>query len=127
MPRFINKNIATMNGVISGSDLYPALYSDKSVQFFSTLSEQLVTMTEALKLQFENLRLEALARCADGPIMADVTAPKLNLGIKFEYIQYINKYGPPPNGQFDPVILEQVRQELLVGGGPFPSHMHPET
>ncbi len=76
-------------------------------------------MTDALKLQFENLRLEALARSAEGPIMASITAPSLNLGIKFEFVQYINMYGPPPDGKFDPVILEQIRQDLLTGGGPF--------
>lgn len=119
MPRFINKNIASLNGVISGSDLYPALYSDKSVQFFSTLSDKLVTMTESLKLQFENLRIEALARSAEGPIFASVVAPVLNLGVKGEYIQYINLYGPPADGKFDPILLERIRQDMLTGGGPF--------
>lgn len=119
MPRFINKNIASLNGVISGSDLYPALYSDKSVQFFSTLSEKLVTMTEALKLQFETLRVEALARSANGPVLASVTAPSFNFGVKGEYIQYINLYGPPSDGKFDPELLARIRQDLVTGGGPF--------
>lgn len=117
MPRFINKNIATLNGsVVSGSDLYPALYSAKSVEFFSTLSDKLVLMTESLKVQFDTLRLEALARSSDGPIFASITAPKMTLGVKQEYIEYINRYGPPADGIFDPAILETIKQELLISG-----------
>ena len=120
MPKFINKNIATLNGsVVSGSDLYPALYSAKSVQFFSTLSDKLVVMTESLKAQFEALRLEALGRSAQGPVLASIDAPKMTLGVKYEYIEYINRYGPPADGKFDAALLAVIRQELLVGGGPF--------
>ncbi len=117
MPRFISKNIATLNGsVVSGSDLYPALYSAKSVEFFSTLSDKLVSMTESLKVQFERLRLEANARAANGPVMASVEAPKMTLGVKYEYIEYINRYGPPANGIFDAALLESIKQELLISG-----------
>lgn len=117
MPRFINKNIATLNGsAVSGSDLYPALYSEKSVEFFSTLSDKLVSMTESLQKQFDALRREALARSANGPIMASVVAPKMTLGVKYEYIEYINRYGPPADGVYDPVILETLRQELAMNG-----------
>lgn len=120
MPRFINKNIATLNGsVVSGSDLYPALYSAKSVQFFSTLSDKLVSMTESLKAQFNALRIEALGRSAEGAIFASITAPKLTLGVKYEYIEYINRYGPPADGKFDAGLLATIRQEMIVGGGPF--------
>ncbi len=120
MPRFINKNLATINGaIVSGSDLYPALYSAKSVEFFSTLSDKLVGMTESLKRQFEALRLEALGRQAQGPVLASIDAPKMTLGVKYEYIEYINRYGPPADGKFDAALLAAIRQELLVGGGPF--------
>jgi hypothetical protein len=117
MPRFINKNIATLNGsVVSGSDLYPALYSAKSVEFFSTLSDKLVLMTESLKAQFERLRLEAQGRRAEGPIFASITAPKMTLGVKYEYIEYINRYGPPADGIFDAALLESVKQDLIMNG-----------
>lgn len=113
MPRFIDKNSATLNGItVTGSDLYPALYSAKSVEFFSTLSEKLVLMTESLQVQFDVLRKEALARTAAGPIMGSVVAPKMTLGVRGEYVEYINRYGPPADGKFDEALLAAIRAKL---------------
>ena len=118
MPRYIDKKkTATMNGIISGAELYPALYCAKSVEFFSTLSIKLVTMSESLKVQFDDLRRAALARCADGAVMAAIDAPDIPLGVGAEYFQYINLHGPPPAGQFDPDLLAKIRFDMGITVG----------
>ncbi len=114
MPRYLNKKIASLNGAISGTELYPALYSAKSVEFFNTLSDKLVDMSQSLKNQFDILRLEALARPANGPEFAAIDAPSLQLDIGSEYFQYINLYGPPTNGQFDQTLLEKIRVDMGI-------------
>ena len=40
---------------------------------------------------------------------------------KWEYVIYIQMYGPPIRGQFDPVYLDQIRAGIADGSIPIPS------
>jgi len=36
-----------------------------------------------------------------------VSVAKTSIGIKSNYVAYLNKYGVPPDGEFDPVLLAE--------------------
>jgi hypothetical protein len=88
-----------------------------STIFLETLTEKLLLMAEALKIQFAELQSNSkgTAQQAKGAILAEITVQG-NIVAKYEYIIYIQRYGPPINGKFDPVYLERIRDELSDGG-----------
>lgn len=86
-----------------------------SLVFFNTLSEKMLDMVTTLKTQFEKCAANANNNStARGFILAKIDAKPPTLGIKYEYLEYIKRYGPPSDGQFDPVLLQQLRTELGI-------------
>jgi hypothetical protein len=125
MPKLIYKEDTTKTAAIIASletaginvnngDFCNAICSAKSLEFFDTLSKKLVLVTEALQEQFTELKTAAYARVSDGPVMASIDAPSLPIGVKYEYIEYIKRYGPPPEGVFDPALLYGIRLEFGI-------------
>lgn len=87
-----------------------------STIFLETLTEKLLLMAESLKIQFADLQANAkgTAQVAKGAILAE-TKVQGRVIAKYEYVIYIQRYGPPINGKFDPVYLERIRDELSDG------------
>jgi hypothetical protein len=87
-----------------------------SVNFLETLSEKLMAMTESLQEQFAELVRPppAPSKAAGGFYFAKIDTPTMVLGIKYEYVLYIQRYGPPENGIFDEAILTNLRAELGI-------------
>ena len=70
-------------------------------------------MVVSLKKQFE----ECNKNCGEkamGAMLVSIDAPKMNLGVKMEYLEYIKRYGPPCDGKFCEEKLERLRIELGI-------------
>ncbi len=102
---------------LNNGDFCNAICSAKSLEFFDKLSKKLVLVTEALQEQFNELKKAAYARVSGGPVIAAIDAPDIPLGIKYEFVEYIKRYGPPPKGEFDPTLLYGIRLELGISTG----------
>lgn len=99
---------------INNGDFCNAICSAKSLEFFDKLSKKLVLVSEALQEQFNELKKAAYARVSGGPVIASIDAPDVPLGVKYEYIEYIKRYGPPAKGEFNPTLLFGIRLELGI-------------
>jgi hypothetical protein len=82
--------------------------------FLQALTTKLIDMTNSLKLQFENLAALANSNKARGTIIASMTV-KGAIKFKREYAIYLQRFGPPLLGEFDPLYLELIRAELKAG------------
>ena len=107
-------NIIASGVDIQNGDLCSAFYSAKSIAFFDNLAGKLLVMTQSLKEQFNDLKTIAYKNIASGPFLASIEVTPPPIGVKYEYIEYINRYGPPANGVFDPAILASLRVELRL-------------
>jgi hypothetical protein len=74
-------------------------------------------MTQAIDKKIEDIK----ERCKrnnnnkqTGFLFASIETPTLAIGVKYEYIEYITRYGPPKDGVFDEKILEALRIELGI-------------
>jgi len=85
-----------------------------SIVFLQALTTKLVDMTMSLKRQFANL--EALGRqgTTRGTVLAS-TSVKGTVRFKPEFAIYVQRFGPPMLGEFDPLYLELIRAELKAG------------
>ena len=84
-----------------------------STKFLDTLTDKLIEMTKSLKQQFSELVKPRPANGARGVFLAEVPV-SATVNIKEEFIIYINRYGPPINGIFDPIYLDLIRAELAA-------------
>lgn len=87
-----------------------------AINFLDTLSSKLLDMANSLQQQFNECKQVTSTQEA-GFILASIDAPKMTLGVKYEYIVYIQRNGPPPDGIFDETILAQLRVELGITSG----------
>lgn len=82
--------------------------------FLSTLVDKLYTMAQTLKGQFETYESLAKKQPARGAVFAEIEVADVKLEIKYEYVIYIEKHGPPINGIFDEALLAQIRVEMAA-------------
>ena len=87
-----------------------------AINFLDILSNKLLDMTKSLQTQFEECTKSPGVQSA-GFIIASVDVPKMTLGVKYEYVVYIQRYGPPSDGIFDEAILVKLRTELGISSG----------
>jgi hypothetical protein len=86
-----------------------------STKFLSELTNKLVDMTQSLKQQFADLQAMCDAGVkGKGELFATIEIAG-TLKPKYEYLIYLNRYGPPINGIFDPIYLDLIRAEVAVG------------
>ncbi len=90
-----------------------ALCYTKAMDFLGNLANKLSELTSSLKQQFEALK-NRIVTPARGPVLASITVKPPPIGIKYEYFEYVKRYGPPVNGIFDEGYLELIRRELGI-------------
>jgi hypothetical protein len=110
MSRYINKGLLFNAGSCNSS----SDYCKDTTRFFSNLADKLKKMAIAINDRIDNLKNQTCQRVPGGVIFASVEVPSMTLGVKYEYIEYITRYGPPDDGIFDPVKLEQLKKELNI-------------
>lgn len=115
MPNYLQFNGSKNNGTgcVSIRCTTKDIKCMSAINFLDTLSTKLLDMTKSLQLQFDEFKRIPVSQEA-GFILASVNAPKMTLGVKYEYIIYIQRYGPPSTGIFDEEILIQLRTELGI-------------
>ncbi len=103
--------------VDSGSNEASAPISKQNVVFLSTLAEQLQELSEAVEARIDYIKETAVAKPKNNNnhILASIDTPNMNLTVGAEYILYVQKFGPPPLGKFDPEKLAEVRAEYGIG------------
>ena len=82
--------------------------------FLNALVNKLHSMAIALKDQFTSLENIATHSCSRGVVFAEIDAPPIILKVKYEYILYIQRYGPPLDGVFNETYLAELRKELAA-------------
>jgi hypothetical protein len=85
-----------------------------STKFLETLTNKLIEMTTSLKEQFSELVKPPSADAPRGVFFATVPL-SASVNTRQEYFIYVNRYGPPVNGIFDPIYLDLIRAELAAG------------
>lgn len=82
-----------------------------TTKFFESLVNKLEEMTLSLKEQF----IEIEGRCnivpKRGCVLAEAAIESTIVEVKYVYVQYIRRYGPPPNGIFDEELLTELRNQ----------------
>ena len=72
----------------------------------------------ALSLQQQFIDLQTFKnntiQLGQGAILAAIEV-KGSVIVRMEYIYYIQRYGPPINGIFDPIYLDLIRAEIVAG------------
>ena len=109
MPAYITKSVGGSNGM-------GAVCQDSScnVKFFNNLATKLLEMATAVNNRIEDIKRNCSSAPQSGFLLASIETPVMQLGIKYEYIEYIKRYGPPSDGKFDEDKLEELRIELGV-------------
>ena len=87
---------------------------ESSVNFFSKLSDKLSAMVTTVQTQFNEYKTEIDKFTTPKGIVSKVETPAMVLGVGQEYIIYIQRFGPPPVGIFDPAKLQAIRVELGI-------------
>ncbi len=114
MPSYITKII---NGGICQTPSQQngcSSFSRDSSNFFSDLATKLLEMTTAVNKRIEDIKKNCGGSKQSGFFLASIEAPVMNLGVKYEYIEYIKRYGPPTDGKFEEEKLKQLRIELGI-------------
>jgi hypothetical protein len=73
-------------------------------------------MALSLKQQFIDLAnfKNNTSQQGKGAIIASI-GTQATVSVKMEYVYYIQRYGPPINGIFDPIYLDLIRAEIVAG------------
>lgn len=85
-----------------------------TIVFLQALTTKLIDMTTSLKRQFAELIANAKTPTQTGIVMVSTTVQG-NISVKREYMFYLQRFGPPVMGIFDPLYLELIRAELKAG------------
>ena len=85
-----------------------------SALFFNTLASKLLEMSKTIEDRIEDIKKNCNKERARGCIFASVDTPHMNISVGAEYFIYVQRYGPPPNGKFEPEKLAIVRAELEI-------------
>ena len=90
-------------------------YCKDSARFLNKLAIKLLDMAEAINTKIEKIKEECVNTSGQrGIIMAQIDVKPVELTIKYEYIEYIKRYGPPIKGIFEEQKLEQIRTDLGI-------------
>lgn len=84
-----------------------------SAIFFNNLASKILDMSKAIEKKMDDLSKQVCTQ-AVGFSLVKIDTPSMLLGVKYEYMEYIKRYGPPDSGQFDEVLLEKIRNDLGV-------------
>lgn len=104
--------------VLTGNNIKPECYCDSSIDsnsaiFFNNLASKMLDMSKAIEKRMDELA-NKICNHTGGFSLVKIDTPSMILGVKYEYIEYIKRYGPPEDGQFDEVLLEKIRNDLGV-------------
>lgn len=114
MPSYITKIANVIGFGNGGGACCTNTFSKDSSKFFSNLATKLLEMTTAINNRIDDIKKNCKNSSSNGILLASIEAPQMTLGVKYEYIEYIKRFGPPTNGIFDENKLQALRTELGI-------------
>ena len=84
-----------------------------SAIFFNQLATKLLEMSKSFQERLEEARKNCNQQQA-GFLFASIDTPQMAISVGTEYIIYVQRFGPPPNGKFPPEKLAQIRMEFNI-------------
>jgi hypothetical protein len=106
--------IVGRDSYLGGSCCCDDLLDSNTATFFNNLANKLLTMSEKIEAKIKELQNKPCPVQPRGFIFASIETPKMVLGVKYEYVEYIKRYGPPENGKFNEELLEKIRKEFGI-------------
>lgn len=106
MPTYI---VSGLNAQASGD----SMVCRDTTRFFDTLATKLLEMSKAIQQKMDDIRSQVNCQ-GKGVLLASIDTPTMAISVKYEYIEYIKRYGPPEDGIFDEAKLDILRQELGI-------------
>lgn len=93
--------------------------SDNSIDrnsaiFFNNLALKLLEMSKTIEARMEELSHRVCSTETKGFLLASIDTPQMVVGVKYEYVEYIKRYGPPSDGIFEEAKLVALRTELGI-------------
>ena len=112
---------STLSGSgLAGTSAYSTSASDcccpSSTVFLDTLTTKLLAMTRSLQQQFIDLEKNQKPPSV-GPRAPRLVEIKVSaaVSVKYAYYIYVQRYGPPVNGKFDPLYIDLINAEIALG------------
>jgi hypothetical protein len=113
MPTYLISGI-TQPVIVDSNNCNNGSYCKDTSRFFSKLATKLKDMATAINARIEDIKSQMCNKAGNGIFLASIDVPQMTLGIRYEYVEYIKRYGPPENGIFDETLLEGLRQEMGI-------------
>ena len=104
-----NAGIGTGGGSGSGSG---CCVCPSQTTFLSTLADKLKAMVISLQAQFTELQNKVVTY-GEGAVLAGI-ASSAQVGVRIQYVVYVQRYGPPVNGIFDQELLDEIIREYNI-------------
>ena len=107
MPSYLLSGYNGSSGVGGSIDCCTAVFFDK-------LATKLLDMSKSINERIEKIKNTVCIQQPPGVMLAKAELKSQTVGVKYEYIEYIKRYGPPENGKFDEKKLNIIRTELGI-------------
>ena len=114
------RSTLTGSGLGGTSAPYSSSTSDcccpSSTVFLDTLTTKLLAMTRSLQQQFTDLEKNQKPPSVGprAPRLAEIKVSAV-VSVKYAYFIYVQRYGPPVNGKFDPLYIDLINAEIALG------------
>lgn len=89
-------------------------YCRNTSLFFSKLANKLLDMAVSIDKHIEKIKAQIQCKSNGGVVLVSIDTPIMTIAIKYEFIEYIKRYGPPTDGKFEDDKLELIRTELGI-------------
>ena len=114
MPSYIQISRQQATGSSTNGNCCCDSIDGNSAIFFNNLAQKLLDMSKAIEKRIDDLSNKVCLPESKGFLIASIETPSMMLGVKYEYVEYIRRYGPPDKGKFDSVLLQKLRTELGI-------------
>jgi len=113
MPSYIQTGKLKSSGSGSGDCCCDSIDGNAAI-FFNNLAQKLLDMSKSIEKRIEDLSNKVCLPESKGFLIASIETPSMMLGVKYEFVEYIKRHGPPHKGKFDPILLDKIREELGI-------------
>lgn len=117
MPWYLTRGrrvIPSGNAIGNMDNMCDVYCNTKFIEFIDKITDKLYDVVDKVKNDMNKLECAANGRVSNGAILAEITPPKQTVGVKQEYLIYIQRYGPPKDGIFDESKLNAIKLELSI-------------
>lgn len=114
MPSFLSSGRLGMMNQNDGCCCDDNSIDRNSALFFNNLALKLLEMSRSFEERIEQVKKNCGDKQVSGFILVSIDTPQMAISVGSEYVIYVQRYGPPPEGKFDPEKLTKIRTELNI-------------